>query len=161
MGAILRPIISEKSMGLTKTNFYTFEVEKSATKKEVEKEVGNKFKVDVLKVKIINVPSKRKTQRTRKGYFRTPSFKKAIVQLKKDQKITLFEQVSEEEAKVTIAETEPEVKEKKSLLKGTKVRIEKQTLEDKQSFLADKEKKEKQTDPKRPTKRSQKEKKKG
>lgn len=160
MTVILRPLISERSMSLTKNSFYTFEVAKWATKAIIEKAVKDKFKVDILDIKIINIPSKKKLQRGRRGYFRVPSFKKAIVKLKKDQKIPLFEQVSEDEAKVTTAETEPEVKEKKSLLRGTKVRIEKKTLEDKQSFLADKEKQEKQTDPKRPTKRSQKEKKK-
>lgn len=145
-------------MHLAKSNFYTFEVDKETTKATIEKVVSNKFKVDVVSVKVINTAAKRKLQRTRKGYFTTPSFKKAIVKLKSGQKIPLFESVAkEEEAQVTTAESvETKVKEKKSLLRGTKVRIE----EDKHSSLIDREKEEKQSDPKRPTKRSQKEKKK-
>ncbi|MBI2022511.1 50S ribosomal protein L23 [Candidatus Daviesbacteria bacterium] len=126
---LLRPLINEKSMALTKIGFYTFEVDSNATKTEVEKLIQDKFKVDVESVKTLNLPRKRKLQRTRRGYFLTSPTRKAIVKLKKGQKIPLFEGASEtEEVKVTTAEGEPvtTVKEKKSLLRGTKVKIEKE-----------------------------------
>ena len=50
-----------------------------------------------------------------------PGFKKAIVKLKKGQKIGLFEIAS---VQTETDEGEIEVKEKKSLLRGTKVKIE-------------------------------------
>lgn len=125
---ILRPLINEKSMGLIKGGFYTFEIGSNVTKQQIEKVVKAKFSVDVISVKTINLPKKRKMQRSRKGYFSTSGMRKAIVQLKKGQKIALFESSQpEEEAEVKTAEGEPvtKVKEKKSLLKGTKVKIEK------------------------------------
>ncbi len=117
-----KPLVNEKSMLLIKDNLYTFEVDRHANKGQLVRSIKDKFKVDVLSIKTINLPIKTKMQRNRKGYFKTTPFKKAIVLLKKGQKISLFEQASEE-VKVTTAESEPVVKEKKSLLKGTKVKI--------------------------------------
>lgn len=138
MTVILRPLINEKSMGLTKTGFYTFEVGKDATKPQIAKLIAEKFKVTVLSVNTINRAGKTKTQRTRKGYYSQPHLKKAIVKVGKDDKIALFEQVAapdphaghnhaNDDVEVRTAEGEAvtSVKEKKSLLGGTKVRIEK------------------------------------
>jgi large subunit ribosomal protein L23 len=124
-----RPIISEKSMDLTKIGLYTFEVAKNATKKGIAKLVAEKFKVEVISVKTVNVKGKVRMQRSRKGYYTVGDIKKAIVQVKKGQKIALFENVGEEEkveATVTTGEGEPiKIKEKKSMLGGPKVKIEK------------------------------------
>jgi large subunit ribosomal protein L23 len=111
MTIIIRPIISEKSMGLTKSGFYTFQVAKDAKKDQIAKVVADKFKVKVVSVNIVNIHGKTKTQRTKKGYFNTAGTKKAIVRVGKGDKIALFEQVTSEMAE--------------SLLSGTKVRIEK------------------------------------
>ena len=141
MTVILRPLINEKSMGLTKIGLYTFEVGKGATKDQIARVVADKFKVNVVSVNTINRAGKTKTQRTKKGYFKMADLKKAIVRVGKNDKIALFEQISEasEDVKVTTA-SEPisQVKEKKSLLKGTKVRIEKvaKTVEDDKRKLA-------------------------
>ena len=128
MTVILRPLINEKSMGLTRSGFYTFEVGKNATKDQIAKVVADKFKVKVLAVKTLNRVGKIKMQRTKKGYFKMANLKKAIVKVGKGDKIALFEQATvPDEATVTTAEGEPvtQVKEKKSLLRGTKVKIEK------------------------------------
>lgn len=113
-------------MNLVKQNFYTFEVDKNATKHAIAKLVAKKFAVDVLEVRTVNLPKKLKAQRTRKGYFEVAGRKKAIVKIKSGQKIPLFEQAPQEDVTVTTAEGEKltTVKEKKSLLKGTKVTIE-------------------------------------
>lgn len=128
---IKRPYISEKSMGLTKMGLYTFEVDRNTTKEQIARLVMEMFKVDVETVKTINVKGKTKLQRSRKGYFTTSPIKKALVQVKKGQKIALFENIREEEKEevtVTTAEGEPVIiKEKKSMLRGTKVKIEKET----------------------------------
>lgn len=128
MTVIIRPLISEKSMGLTRTGLYTFEVHKDADKDLIAKVVAEKFKVTVLSVKTLNRAGKVKQQRSRKGYFKQADLKKAIVKVGKGDKIAIFEQaVPEEGVTVTTAEGEPvtQIKEKKSLLKGTKVKIEK------------------------------------
>lgn len=123
---IIKPLISEKTMSLVKNNLYTFVVDRGINKGQIGKIVKNKFSVDVLSVKIINIPAKIKMQRTKRGYFKVAPFKKAIVQVKKGQKIPLFEVPKDEEVKVTTAEGEQltTIKEKKSLLRGTKVTIE-------------------------------------
>ena len=133
---ILRPLINEKSMALVKSNFYTFEISKSIGKRSIGRMIEDKFKVDVLSVQIVNLHSKVKAQRTRKGFYQTRSSKKAIVKIKNGQRIAMFETLSEEskeEVTIRTAEGEPVtiVKEKKSLLKGTKVKIEKEQTEQK------------------------------
>jgi large subunit ribosomal protein L23 len=125
---LIRPLINEKSMNLITGGFFTFEIGRDATKGEVAKVVAEKFKVNPVSVRIVNVPAKRKMQRTRKGSYTVSGFKKAIVKLKPGQKIGLFEQAQpEEEVEVRTAEGEKvaKVKEKKSLFRDTKVRVEK------------------------------------
>ena len=138
---LVRPLINEKSMGLTKTGFFTFQVGKNSNKAEIEKLVNSKFGVHVLSVKIVNVKGKTKTQPSRKGFYQTSGMKKAIVQLKKGEKIALFEVASADEtAEVEIKTAEGEViaksKEKKSLLRGTKVKIENVKAEEKNAHPA-------------------------
>ncbi len=123
---IIKPRISEKTMGFTKNGLYTFDIALPATKEQIGKLVAEKFGVDVLSVKTVNIKGKRKQQRTRRGYFHTSPLKKAYVQVKKGQKIALFEAPAEEEVKVTTAEGV----EKKNVLKGTKVKVEKMKKEE-------------------------------
>jgi len=89
---IIRPIITEKSSALAELNKYTFEVHKSANKIQIRKAVEQIFKVKVLSVNTMNVPSKPK----RMGAFvgKTRSWKKAIVALPEGQRIEAFEGVS-------------------------------------------------------------------
>lgn len=128
MIVLKRPIISEKSMKLAASGLYTFEVDKGASKPQVAKAVAEKFTVKVLKVKIINVKGREKSQKkVRKSYI-TQGFKKAMVQLGKHEKIALFE-TPKEEAVVTTAEGGPiKMKEKKDLLGRTKVKVEKSAV---------------------------------
>lgn len=128
MDIILRkPVVSEKSMKLAKAGLYTFLVSGDARKPEIEREVEQRFRVDVIAVKTANFKGRSRLQRSRKGYFMVAGFKKALVQLKKGQTIGLFvpEPGKVEESEESKGPKEPEVKEKKSLLKGTKVKIEK------------------------------------
>lgn len=130
---ILRPIITEKSMKLADQGFYTFEVTKVATKKQVAKAVANKFNVKVLSVRTINIKGEKKAQRRIRGYYQTADIKKSIVEVKKGQRIPLFETPKEEEVVVASGEKEPViVKEKKGLL-GPKVKIEKGGVSEKTS----------------------------
>ena len=119
-----RPIISEKSMKLAQANLYTFEVSKDATKPLIAKAVADKFNVEVLKVRTMNVKGEMKNQKRVRKSYQTKGFKKAIVQVAKGQKIAIFE-TPKEEAVVTTAEGEPTVlKEKKDILRRTKVKVE-------------------------------------
>lgn len=135
MTILLRPIMTEKSMKMASGKEYTFEVASKANVKQIAKEVADKFKVDVLSVKIINVKSEQKTNKTREGYIRGywkhSAIKKAIVRIKKDQVITLFETAAKEsEAVVERADEEPVIiKEKKDILRRTNVKVERGVTE--------------------------------
>lgn len=73
------------------SNEYVFEVEKHANKYQIKEAIETAFKVKVDSVRTLIMPSKVK----RLGRFvgSSPSWKKAVVRLKKDQSITMFENV--------------------------------------------------------------------
>ena len=88
-----RPIITEKSMGATTLNQYTFEVAKNANKTQIKQAVESLFKVKVKSVNTANVYGKIKRQGRTQGL--TGSYKKAIVQLTADSKsIEFFDSLS-------------------------------------------------------------------
>ncbi len=82
---IIRPILSEKALRLREYNQYIFEVAKEANKIDIKRAVEELFKVKVEKVRTLNFRGKPK----RMGIFegRTSSWKKAIVTLKKGERI--------------------------------------------------------------------------
>lgn len=118
---IKKPLISEKTMKLAKDGFYTFIVAKMARKLDIKATIEHQFDVKVVDIRTANFKDLKKLQRKVRSTYIVPGFKKAVVKLKKGQKIGLFET---EAAQVETAEGEASVKEKKSLLKGTKVKIE-------------------------------------
>lgn len=125
---VRRPIITEKSMKLAQNHFYTFEVDKDATKTQIGKRVAEKFGVKVLSVKTLNIKGEIKSQRKVRKLYKSTGFKKAIVQIEKTQKIAIFE-TPKEEAIVTTAENEPiKLKEKKDFLGRTKIKVEKSAV---------------------------------
>lgn len=82
------PHISEKATDLTKEDWYTFRVRPEASKKEIKKAIEELYGVKVICVRTINIPSKKRRlgriEGQRKGY------RKAMVQLKKGQKIEVL-----------------------------------------------------------------------
>ena len=85
-------LMTEKSLILKeKENVYVFRVHKEANKVEIKGAVEKAFNVKVDRVRTMVVPGKPK----RLGRFegRTGSWKKAIVILKKDQKIADFDNI--------------------------------------------------------------------
>ncbi len=112
-------------MRLAASNFYTFEVDKNATKPQIAKSVADKFNVKVLKVKTLNMKGVTKSQKRVRKTYTTGGFKKAIVKINKDQKIPLFETPKEDSATVTTVEGEPiKLREKKDFFGKTKVKVE-------------------------------------
>lgn len=125
MSIVLKqPLLTEKSMKLAKNGYFTFLVDKDARKPDVVHSVKALFGVDPISIKVANYKGGVKLQRNRKGITKTAGYKKAMVQLKKGQKINIFQPV-EEKVEIKTAEGEVITKEKKSMLKGTKVKIEK------------------------------------
>ena len=87
LDSIIRPIITEKATILSEQNKTVFKVHKKANKKNIKKNIEKLFKVNVIKVNIINIKSKLKMRQGRKTY--KSGYKKAIVTLKKGQSIDL------------------------------------------------------------------------
>lgn len=93
---LIRPIITEKMTNINADKGkYGFLVNPNANKIEIAKAIEQKFNVHVVSVRTINHPGKVKTQFRKSGRFtgKTAKFKKAIVTLKKDETIELFDQV--------------------------------------------------------------------
>lgn len=128
MNIILKkPHITEKTMKMAQEGLYTFIVSKSATKPQIAKVVAEKFDVKVISVKTVNIKGQIKMQRKVRAYYETSGIKKAMVQVAKGQTIALFEAPKEEAEVISAGEMEPVIKEKKSFLRDTKVKIEKGT----------------------------------
>ena len=84
---IISPVITEKSTNLSEQNKIVFKINKNANKKNVKKSIEKIFKVNVIKVNIINKKTRIKLTRGRK--VKVTGYKKAIITLKKGQTIDL------------------------------------------------------------------------
>ena len=84
---IISPVVTEKSTNQSEQNKIVFKVNKKINKTLIKKNIEKIFKVEVIKVNIVNKKTKTKSTRGRK--VKIPGFKKAIVTLKKGQNIDL------------------------------------------------------------------------
>tara|TARA_Y100000590_G_scaffold135047_1_gene154492 strand:+ start:998 stop:1291 length:294 start_codon:yes stop_codon:yes gene_type:complete len=84
---VISPIVTEKSTNLSGQNKIVFKVHKKSNKINLKKSIEKIFKVNVVKVNIINKKSRVKITRGRK--VKVSGFKKAIITLKKGQSIDL------------------------------------------------------------------------
>ena len=85
--SIRQPIITEKATILSEQNKTVFKVHAGANKNSIKKNIEKLFKVNVIKVNIINSKAKKKIKQ---GKLSTkPGYKKAIITLKKGQSIDL------------------------------------------------------------------------
>lgn len=87
---LFKPLITEKSIGLAAKGWFTFRVAKKVRKPEIIKAVNDLFKVHVTDIRTANY----KKENIRTGRKKLPStsreWKKAMVKLKKGEKIELF-----------------------------------------------------------------------
>ena len=88
---IRRPLVTEKNATFQAEGKYAFEVDKKATKPQIKQAVERFFKVGVVSVNVMNMPSK--ARRVGKRITNTPTWKKAVITLKPGDKIDLFENV--------------------------------------------------------------------
>jgi large subunit ribosomal protein L23 len=88
---IVSPRITEKAMAKALETQYTFHVHPRATKTQIRHAIEQIFKVNVVKVNTVNVLGKARS--FARGRVRTSGqrsdFKKAVVTLRKGQKIEL------------------------------------------------------------------------
>jgi len=89
---ILRYLVTEKSTLAKETEKkYSFAVDRRANKNQIRNAVEKIFGVEVDNVRTIIMPGKLKRMGRNEG--KTSIWKKAVVKLKTDQKITEFENI--------------------------------------------------------------------
>lgn len=88
---IHRPMITEKSLKLADSQRYTFAVAREANKSQIAQAVTQLFGVEVIEVKTFRSAGKQRRFGKQRQVKRLPGTKKAIVRVKSDQKIDLFE----------------------------------------------------------------------
>lgn len=89
-----KPILTEKMLRLQESQSkYAFVVDKNATKIDIKRAVQEKFDVTVELVQTMMVSGKTKRMNTRRGITtgKRPSWKKAIITLRKGDSIDFFE----------------------------------------------------------------------
>ena len=86
---LIRPLITEKATNLSAIGKYLFEVAPKANKADIKKAIKFLYKVNPIKVNIIKVRGKK--VRYGKARGKTKNWKKAIVTLKKGEKIEFTE----------------------------------------------------------------------
>jgi len=84
---ILSPFVTEKSTSLSDQNKIIFKVPNKANKTNLKKNIEKIFKVNVIKINIINKQPRKKIVKGKK--VKLMGFKKAIITLKKGQNIDL------------------------------------------------------------------------
>jgi len=82
------PHVTEKATDLTEKNQYIFRVWPGANKNEIKKAIESLYGVEVVSVKIIKVPAKKRKLGRIEGFRK--SYKKAIVKIKEGQKIEVL-----------------------------------------------------------------------
>ncbi|MEK7526531.1 MAG: 50S ribosomal protein L23 [Patescibacteria group bacterium] len=95
---IIKPVLTEKSMLAAQSGKYTFWVGLTTTKTHIKSEVKKLFDVDAVSVKTIKVKGENKKS-LRGIKTKTTDRKKAIIEVKKGQKIELFEDKTEKKTK--------------------------------------------------------------
>ena len=84
---IYSPILTEKSTTLSEQNKIVFKVPSRANKINLKKNIEKIFKVNIIKINIINKQSRKKLIKGKKVNIQ--GYKKAIITLKKGQSIDL------------------------------------------------------------------------
>ena len=96
---IIRPVITEKAMAAAAKGKFTFAVQKSASKEAIKRAIGNSFHVTVTGVQTTVIKGKRKRVGQRRTEVTDTVWKRAVVTLKKGEKLDMFEAAGGEAAK--------------------------------------------------------------
>ena len=94
---IIKPVISEQSMKEADHGKFTFQVIKTAGKDVIKKVIEGQFKVNVVGLSTSVMKGNRKRVGKQRREISASSWKKAVVTLKKGQKIDLFDLTGAEE----------------------------------------------------------------
>jgi len=96
MNVIIKPVVTEKMTKISEQfNRYAFVVDRRANKTQIKKAVEELYEVEVERVNTLIQRGKRVSRYTKTGTIKGQknSFKKAIVQLKGEQRIDFFSNI--------------------------------------------------------------------
>ncbi len=96
MTLIKKPLISEKATAMNElSNCVSFVVDSKANKIQIKKAIEDSYNVKVLKVRTMIYAPERKVKYTKTGLqkSKTPSYKKAMVQLAEDDSIDFYSNI--------------------------------------------------------------------
>ncbi|MBZ9577748.1 50S ribosomal protein L23 [Patescibacteria group bacterium] len=82
------PHVTEKTTAIEGENKYVFKVSPRTNKNEIKKAIEGLYGVSIISVKIINIPKRKRRLGKQKGWRK--GYKKAIVKIKKGQKIEIL-----------------------------------------------------------------------
>lgn len=85
---LIGPHVTEKATTLASDNIYVFKIYRRSNKVKVKDAVEKLYNVNVLNVKIVNIPRKKKRRGRTQGF--KSGYKKAIVRLKEGQQIDIM-----------------------------------------------------------------------
>jgi large subunit ribosomal protein L23 len=88
---IIEPVVTEKTNVMRESHKYVFKVDARANKYQIMDAVTKLYGVHPLKCNVMRTATKPKRVRYRLGW--TASWKKAIITLKPEEKIAIFEGV--------------------------------------------------------------------
>ena len=88
---IKKPLITEKAMRMAQDNRYTFIVDLRANKGQIKEAVRKFLKVEPVKVWTMKVKGEERWSSGRRRKIKMANFKKAIVEIKKGQKLDFYE----------------------------------------------------------------------
>ncbi len=88
---IIEPVVTEKTNIMRENHKYVFKVDSRANKHQIMDAVRRQYNVHPLKCNVMRTATKPKRVRYRLGY--TSSWKKAIITIAPEEKITIFEGV--------------------------------------------------------------------
>ena len=89
--SLIKALLTEKTMQDAHGGKYTFHVAITAGKRDIKKDVEKQFGVNVVSIKTITLPGKSKTAGPKRTKSAKVPWKKAVLTLKPEQKIDLFE----------------------------------------------------------------------
>ena len=88
---IKKPLITEKAMKVAQDNRYTFIVDQKANKGQIKEAVRRFLKVEPVRVWTMKIKGEERWSSGRRRKIKVANFKKAIVELKKGQKLDFYE----------------------------------------------------------------------
>ena len=96
---VFQPLITEKSMSQAQGGWYSFKVHVDADKNSIARDIGLLYNVEVIVVRTMKRTGKMHRSGKKMILSQKSHWKKAVVQLKKGQRIPIFEVTDTQGAK--------------------------------------------------------------